>query len=213
MNPQQLHIHETFSSLQGEGPHCGRPAFFIRLSGCVPPLCPWCDTKGAWQGGVRTRVSGLMEAVQGGGHSFVVITGGEPMLQWSQGLAALDQALYQAGIMVQYETSGKAGIPSGIRGEVVCSPKYLAGRWQLDDGALARADHCKLVACPESLPRIDELIRSQGLEPDRVWLMPQGAERAQQLQLLPILWEHCVRKGYRLSSRLHILAFDTKKGI
>ncbi|MGB4110545.1 MAG: 7-carboxy-7-deazaguanine synthase QueE, partial [Desulfomonilia bacterium] len=40
-------ISEIFSSLQGEGPWTGLPAVFIRLAGCVEPLCPWCDTSHA----------------------------------------------------------------------------------------------------------------------------------------------------------------------
>ena len=42
-----LPVVETFHSLQGEGLHAGRSAFFIRLAGCDVG-CPWCDTKHSW---------------------------------------------------------------------------------------------------------------------------------------------------------------------
>lgn len=208
-----LNLHEMFSSLQGEGPHTGRPAFFIRLAGCVAPLCPWCDTKGAWQHGTEASVPGLVDAVTKSGHGFVVITGGEPLLQWETGLHELDRALWDLGVAVQYETSGKVPIPSEIKGEVICSPKYLEGRWQVDAASLPRARHLKFVASQETIPLIDAFVTAHALDRDRVWLMPLGASREEQIEGMPAVWDHCIKKGYRMASRLHILAFDTKKGI
>lgn len=208
-----LILHEMFASLQGEGPHAGRPAFFIRLSGCVEPLCPWCDTKGAWEHGDEVSVTSLVEAVEKSGLRYVVITGGEPLRQWETGLDELDCALFESGVAVQYETSGKVRIPEGIKGEVVCSPKYLSGAWHVDSVSLSRADHFKFVACEETASAIDAFVKAENLEKDRVWLMPKGMTREEQIQRMPFVWDHCVNKGYRLASRLHILAFDTKKGI
>jgi len=151
--------------------------------------------------------------VERSGLRFVVITGGEPLRQWETGLAKLDRALFELGVAVQYETSGKAGIPEGILGEVVCSPKYLSGAWHVDSLTVSRADHLKFVACEETIADIDAFIEAENLEKDRVWLMPKGMTREEQLQRMPFVWDHCVNTGYRMASRLHILAFDTKKGI
>jgi 7-carboxy-7-deazaguanine synthase len=208
-----LNLHEMFASLQGEGPHTGRPAFFIRFSGCVAPLCPWCDTKGAWEGGTAVSAEHLLSAVKESGHRFVVITGGEPLLQWGAGLDALDRALFELGVEVQYETSGKVRIPEGIKGEVICSPKYLSGAWHVDPVSLSRVQHFKFVASEEMLSVIDAFVEAQALARDRVWLMPEGMTREEQIARMPFVWNHCVEKGYRMASRLHILAFDTKKGI
>lgn len=208
-----LILHEMFASLQGEGPHTGRPAFFIRLSGCVAPLCPWCDTKGAWADGEKVSVAHLLSSVEKSGYRFVVITGGEPLRQWETGLNELDAALFDAGVVVQYETSGKVPIPAEIRGEVICSPKYLSGVWHVDSVSLSRAHHLKFVACEETVSEIDAFVSAHALDKDRVWLMPKGMSREEQIARLPFVWDHCVKKGYRLASRLHILAFDTKKGI
>jgi 7-carboxy-7-deazaguanine synthase len=78
-----LPVVETFHSLQGEGMHAGRSAFFIRLGGCTVG-CTWCDTKHSWPKAMhpahslRELAAEAAEAsAQGAG--FVVITGGEPL--------------------------------------------------------------------------------------------------------------------------------------
>ena len=49
-----LPVVETFHSLQGEGAHAGRSAFFLRLGGCAVG-CPWCDTKHSWPAEAHPR--------------------------------------------------------------------------------------------------------------------------------------------------------------
>jgi organic radical activating enzyme len=76
-----LPVVETFHSLQGEGVHAGRSAFFIRLGGCRVG-CSWCDTKHSWPEAVhprRTVAELAAEAASATGAAFVVITGGEPL--------------------------------------------------------------------------------------------------------------------------------------
>ncbi len=76
-----LPVVETFHSLQGEGVHAGRSAFFIRLGGCRVG-CSWCDTKHSWPESVHPRLSVAelaAEAASAAGAAFVVITGGEPL--------------------------------------------------------------------------------------------------------------------------------------
>ena len=60
-----LPVVETFHSLQGEGHHAGRSAFFIRLAGCTVG-CPWCDTKHSWptQGHPEHQIDDLAEAAK-----------------------------------------------------------------------------------------------------------------------------------------------------
>ncbi|MCP9850460.1 7-carboxy-7-deazaguanine synthase QueE [Cyanobium sp. Morenito 9A2] len=98
---------ETFHSLQGEGLHTGRSAFFIRLGGCKVG-CPWCDTKHSWPEAVhpRRRLEALAaEASEAGraGAGFVVITGGEPL---HHDLTDLCEALGAAALPLHLETSG-----------------------------------------------------------------------------------------------------------
>ena len=78
-----LPVVECFHSLQGEGNHAGRSAYFIRLASCKVG-CPWCDTKISWNSELHPQQSlvdlsiGTAKA-QKEGAAFVVITGGEPL--------------------------------------------------------------------------------------------------------------------------------------
>jgi 7-carboxy-7-deazaguanine synthase len=102
-----LPVVETFHSLQGEGLHAGRSAFFVRLAGCDVG-CPWCDTKHSWPEAMHPHlaVEELARQAQGArehGAAFVVITGGEPL---QHPLAPLCDALAIAGLPLHLETSG-----------------------------------------------------------------------------------------------------------
>jgi len=118
-----LPVVETFHSLQGEGLHAGRSAFFIRLGGCTVG-CSWCDTKQSWPQGVHPRRS-LQElaweaaAAARAGAAFVVITGGEPL---HHQLDALGRALEPAGLPLHLETSGVDSL-SGRFAWITLSPK------------------------------------------------------------------------------------------
>ena len=110
-----LPVVESFHSLQGEGIHSGRSAFFIRLGGCSVG-CSWCDTKHSWpaQAHPLRPLAALAQearAAQQAGASFGVITGGEPL---HHNLHPLCEALRQAtatadrprGLPLHLETSG-----------------------------------------------------------------------------------------------------------
>ncbi len=78
-----LPVVELFHSLQGEGAHAGRSAFFIRLASCQVG-CPWCDTKNSWSkdNHPEKNIMYLSEEAakaRAAGAAFVVITGGEPL--------------------------------------------------------------------------------------------------------------------------------------
>ena len=78
-----LPVVECFHSLQGEGEHAGRSAYFIRLASCKVG-CPWCDTKNSWNSELHPQQSLIDLSIstakaQKEGAAFVVITGGEPL--------------------------------------------------------------------------------------------------------------------------------------
>ncbi len=116
-------VVETFHSLQGEGVHAGRSAFFLRLAGCDVG-CPWCDTKHSWPEAVHPRrpladLAAEATAAAAAGAAFVVITGGEPL---QQPLDALCAALAAVGLPLHLETSG-VGSFSGRFDWITLSPK------------------------------------------------------------------------------------------
>jgi organic radical activating enzyme len=110
-----LPVVETFHSLQGEGLHAGRSAFFIRLAGCTVG-CPWCDTKHSWPQGSHpdrslAELAGEAATAAAAGAAFVVITGGEPL---HHDLSGLCTALRQVS-RTEVEGGNKAdgGLPAG----------------------------------------------------------------------------------------------------
>jgi 7-carboxy-7-deazaguanine synthase len=118
-----LPVVETFHSLQGEGLHAGRSAFFIRLAGCTVG-CSWCDTKHSWP--QSSHPSSSLEhlarearAAAAAGAAFVVITGGEPL---HHNLDPLCASLKQAGLPLHLETSGVDPL-SGQFSWITLSPK------------------------------------------------------------------------------------------
>ncbi|MEB3294807.1 MAG: 7-carboxy-7-deazaguanine synthase QueE [Synechococcales bacterium] len=113
-------IVETFHSIQGEGAWVGASAFFIRLALCDVG-CPWCDTKISWSDRPHPRLplTDLITAAQQVQPSFVVITGGEPLMH---DLTELTEKLHQKGLRVHLETSGSHPL-SGRFDWITLSPK------------------------------------------------------------------------------------------
>jgi 7-carboxy-7-deazaguanine synthase len=209
-----LLISEIFHSLQGEGPWAGLPASFIRLAGCLEPFCPWCDTPYALGGGQEVSLGEILSLVAPHPASRVVITGGEPFLQWDRGLSGLHGALRVRGREIQYETSGKAGVPPVEGGLVVCSPKLVDGAWQVRRLDPARVDFFKFLAGGEGWPgAVEKFIEEYGIERDRVHIMALGATREEQIRGMEAVFRYCVERGYRMSPRLHVLAFDARRGV
>lgn len=120
-----LVVRETFWTIQGEGPHAGRSALFIRLAGCHL-ACDFCDTDFDLAKSRCMTLDGLFKVCADDRNaSLVVLTGGEPMRQNLGPLVHLLLALPAAE--VQVETAGtffQEGLPyDSPRFSVVCSPK------------------------------------------------------------------------------------------
>lgn len=136
-------VKEIYFTLQGEGAQTGRPAVFLRFSGCnlwsgreqhrATSVCRFCDTEfvgtDGTGGGKFESAAELADAARKAWpvaapdvSPFVVCTGGEPLLQLDR--AAID-ALHDAGFEIGVETNGTLAAPSGI--DWLCvSPKGTA---------------------------------------------------------------------------------------
>lgn len=171
------------------------------------PLCP-CrghrDGPGAYPPG------GVGPVFPARGHY-----GGEPFLQWDAGLSGLHEALISQGIEVQYETSGKIRIPIIEDALVVCSPKHIAGAWRFDEENVRAVHVFKFTAdgTAKGFEAIDGFIAEHGLDAEKVCIMPLGATRREQLSTMEPVFAYCLEKGYRMSPRLQVLTFDTRRGI
>jgi 7-carboxy-7-deazaguanine synthase (Cx14CxxC type) len=131
-------VKEIFLTLQGEGAHAGRTAVFCRFAGCnlwsgremdrTSAQCSFCDTDfvgtDGTRGGSYRRASALADAIADEwgpdrAHRFVVLTGGEPLLQTDD---VLLDALHKSGFIVAVETNGTLDPPAGL--DWICvSPK------------------------------------------------------------------------------------------
>lgn len=180
-------VKEIFKTLQGEGAQSGRAAVFCRFSGCnlwsgreqdrALAVCQFCDTDFVGmdgnKGGRFADADGLadiIEAIWNGPEAgrYVVLTGGEPLLQVDE---ALIEALHARGFEVGVETNGTLPAPAGL--DWICvSPKAEA------DLAIKRGNELKLVypqaaAAPE---------RFAHLAFDHFFLQPMdAADRADHL--------------------------------
>jgi 7-carboxy-7-deazaguanine synthase len=135
-------VKEMFYTLQGEGTHAGRPAVFCRFAGCnlwsgreadrATAVCQFCDTDFVGTDGLgggkfdtpqalATRIASFWPDTPDGvkGRRFVVLTGGEPLLQVDAGLI---DALHAQGFEIAVETNGTIAAPAGL--DWICvSPK------------------------------------------------------------------------------------------
>ena len=165
-----LPVVETFHSLQGEGLHAGRSAFFISLGGCGVG-CSWCDTKHSWPAEVHPQQSleelalACAEAASAGA-AFVVLTGGEPL---HHNLDALSAAIRQhCTLPIHLETSGVDPL-TGSPDWISLSPKrHQPPRAEL----LQRCHELKVVVHEAADLLFAEVSASQA--PQATWLLQPG---------------------------------------
>lgn len=136
-------VKEIFYTLQGEGLRAGRPAVFCRFAGCnlwngreedrASATCRFCDTDfvgtDGTLGGKFTRASALAHLIMaqwpaGQGHRYVVLTGGEPLLQVD---AALIDALHAHRFEIAVETNGTVVAPPGL--DWICVSPKAGASW------------------------------------------------------------------------------------
>src|ERR1700676_3633328 len=101
---QSLPLMEAFYTIQGEGFHQGKAAYFIRLGGCDVG-CVWCDVKESWDASafaLRTVSEMVSEAKKFPGR-IAVVTGGEPLMH---NCLPLTRELHASGFHTHIETSG-----------------------------------------------------------------------------------------------------------
>ncbi|MCC8035230.1 MAG: 7-carboxy-7-deazaguanine synthase QueE, partial [Rikenellaceae bacterium] len=136
---RKLPLVEDFYTIQGEGFHTGKPAYFIRLGGCDVG-CRWCDAKMTWNPGMfpPVEVDAIVERACSFPAGAIVITGGEPLLY---PLDYLTGRLREQGLEIFLETSGSHPF-TGLFDWICLSPKKQQP--PLDE-AYERADELKVI--------------------------------------------------------------------
>lgn len=143
---------EHFYTLQGEGYHQGKAAYFIRLGGCDVG-CVWCDVKDSWDASkhpqyrlseiVEMAVNGSTENNASNSDVLVVITGGEPLMH---NLDELTTSLKEKGFQTNIETSGSSPL-SGHWDWICLSPKKFKAPLA---EVIEKADELKVVVFNKS---------------------------------------------------------------
>ena len=225
-----MQISEIFYSLQGEGALAGVPSVFIRLAGCTL-RCRWCDTKYAWDknAGSRFTLEEIIPEIQKWSCRFVVITGGEPMV--NSELPQLAGQLKALGKHVTIETAGIAYYPDLPCDLMSISPK-LSNSTPEDPRIAAEHENSRLdlavlsglvdhyhyqlkfvVESETDLSEIHDTIGRLGnVDPSKVLLMPQAATREKLIEKAPMVAELCKQTGFTFCHRLQIMLWNNQKG-
>lgn len=221
-----LRVQEIFKTIQGEGPHAGRPAIFIRLAGCLL-RCSWCDTDFESNYNNVMTLPDIFERIstlaQESNIDFVVITGGEPLIQQ---ICPLLQTLQNSCYDTQIETAGPIWIP-GLEyycdhfgpDFLVCSPKTpvvhaqvknFCTNWKfIIDHKTVDADDglpCENTQRPGEINRVfrPAAVTDKSMHDDTIWVQPCDVADPIDKQLnMQAAIRSCLQFGYRLSMQIH----------
>ncbi len=156
---ETLPLVEDFYTIQGEGFHSGKPAYFIRLGGCDVG-CRWCDAKFTWNARMFPPVSvgEIVERAASHEAGAIVITGGEPL---KYPLGRLTELLHDRGLEIFLETSGSQPL-SGEFDWICLSPKRQSP--PLEELCRAADELKVIVEGPEDFLWAEENARRVGAE-------------------------------------------------
>jgi 7-carboxy-7-deazaguanine synthase len=206
----------------------GVPSVFVRTSGCNL-RCVWCDTPyTSWHPeGDDWTLERIWTAVESYPARHVVVTGGEPMI--AREIVDLTRGLRERGRHITIETAGTVFAP------VACdlmsiSPKLAnstpAGEWQDRHDRLrvqpevvrrlmAEYDYQLkfVIAQPEDMAEVRELVHVFSADAAKVVLMPEGIDSGVLRERSVWLAEICKSEGFRFSPRLHVELWGNRRGV
>ena len=186
---------EHFYTIQGEGFHQGRAAYFIRLGGCDVG-CVWCDVKDSWDAEKHPlfEIDSLVAEVKNTPAKLVVITGGEPLLH---NLTTLTQKLQEHGLETNIETSGSSPL-SGSWNWLCLSPKKFKA--PLPE-VLPLANELKIIVFNKSDFKWAEEFAAQVSAECRLYLQPEWSTAP---AITPVIVEYIKdNPKWELSLQIH----------
>ena len=190
-----LPVMEHFYTIQGEGFHQGRAAYFIRLGGCDVG-CVWCDVKDSWDAEKHPlfEIDSLVAEVKNTPAKLVVITGGEPLLH---NLTTLTQKLQEHGLETNIETSGSSPL-SGSWNWICLSPKKFKA--PLPE-VLPLANELKIIVFNKSDFKWAEEFAAQVSAECRLYLQPEWSTAP---AITPVIVEYIKdNPKWELSLQIH----------
>ena len=223
-----MKIAEIFYSVQGEGALVGVPSVFVRTSGCNL-RCVWCDTPyTSWEPqGEERSIDSIVEEITRHGADHAVVTGGEPMI--APGIVELTRRLRQH---VTIETAGT--VDAEVRCDLMSiSPKLSNSVPREREGGRWAAQHDRLryqpdvlrrlmaryryqlkfvIASPNDLAEVRQVVAETGASNERVILMPEGTDGTSLAERGRWLVEICKHERFRYSPRLHVDLWGNQRG-
>jgi len=193
-NGEMLPLMEEFYTIQGEGFHTGKAAYFIRIGGCDVG-CHWCDVKESWNANLHpaTETLKIVENVKKYANT-VVITGGEPLM-WN--MAFITNELKNQNIKVHIETSGAYPL-SGNWDWICLSPKKtklpLSNIYQ-------KADELKIIIYNKNDFKFAEEQASKVKENCELYLQPEWSNRD---KMTPLIVDYVMQNPqWKISLQTH----------
>ena len=227
-------INEYFGpTIQGEGVHAGQRVGFIRLADCNL-ACSWCDTPYSWDWErfdktVERRdipIHKLTAIIQSWKVKRVIITGGEPLIQQP---ALIELFRENADVNFDIETNGTIAPKEELAAwtDMFCVSPKLAHSGDIEKKRIKQASLVAfsnlsyegiaffkfVVEQLSDLDEVDKIVYEYVISKSDVWIMFEGKTAEAQLERMRTLSEGVIARGYNISPRLHVLTWDTKRGV
>ncbi len=225
---------ELFASIQGEGLSVGVPSVFVRLAECNL-VCSFCDTKYTWDWDNHDKAANTTTLAENAVVSRVVelagthtrnliFTGGEPMLQQAH-LVDVARSLRTKGFRIEIETNGTI--------EPIAELAPLVDQWnvsaKLETSANRQTARLRtgpmtwfagspnasfkfVVTSASDLEEIESVVRTFGIPRHRVMVMPEGTSADEIAGKSRWLVPEAQGRGFRFSTRLHVLLWGAERG-
>jgi len=218
----KMKVCEIFSSIQGEGVTCGRPAVFLRLAGCNLN-CKWCDTKYHIHGKDLTS-SQVISSIKKFNISHLVVTGGEPLLQQRE---LINLAHNLSDFIIEIETNSTIMPDTLLRDYVNYwnvspklsnsgdSPDYLYTHWEIVNFFKENKNSIfKFVV--EKEKDLEEIIQFEkvfNIPKEKIFLMPQARTKYELSKNIPKVAKWALENKFNLSNRMQVQIWGTKRGV
>ena len=223
---------EIFYSVQGEGINIGRPAVFLRLGLCNL-ACTWCDTKYTWDWDnydkkeqiIKMGLDDIEQEILKHDSKYLVLTGGEPMIQQNQFIPLLEY-LKKKAFFIEIETNGTI-VPNQ---KLVNMIDHWSVSPKLDNSGNPRSSreipdcyrffakipssHFKyVIQNKDDFEEVQTLMSKYHLPPNKIILMPEAQSREDLIGRSGWLVELCKSVGCIFSTRLQILLWGNRRGV
>jgi len=191
---EMLPLMEEFYTIQGEGFHSGKAAYFIRIGGCDVG-CHWCDVKESWNANLHppTNTDTIINNVKKYAET-VVVTGGEPLM-WN--LDYITNSLQKNKIKTHIETSGAYKL-TGKWNWICLSPKKT--KLPLDT-IYPKANELKIIVVTKNDFKFAEEQAIKVAENCELFLQPEWSKRE---EMIPLIIDYVMKNPqWKISLQTH----------